>query len=326
MITMEARALWHISPTQSIIRTQALPSIQPEECVVQTHFSMVSLGTERLVCRGGIGRPAFEKMKVPYMQGDFSFPLTYGYSLTGEVVKGPREWLGERVHCMHPHQDLCIINTQDLTVVPENVPMERAILASNLETAINGVWDAQPMIGERILIIGYGLIGALLAYLLKPMPGIELRIKETNPARRMRALDQGLSVIDEQQPEADRFDLVFHTSATADGLQWGIDMSGLEARIIEMSWYGQQEVKLDLGATFHFGRIRILSSQVSHIARSATPRFDQQRRKSLVFRLLADPVLQSFLGNVIPFSESPDFFQGLRSKPVDELNVCFQYR
>ncbi len=325
MIAMEASTLWHINPSHSLIRMQALPVPQDDECVVQTCFSMVSMGTERLICRGGIGPSAYQRMKVPYMQGNFSFPLTYGYSMSGEVIDGPREWIGERVHAMHPHQDVCVINAKDLTVIPDSVPMDRAVLASNLETAVNGIWDGQPMIGQRILVIGYGLIGAMVAQLLKSLPGIELAIKEQNPFRINLARNKGHVIIENDHDFGMPFDLVFHTSATSEGLQWAIDASGPEAKIIEMSWFGQQEVKLDLGADFHFGRKQIRSSQVSRIARPAQSQFDYHRRKALVFRLLADPIWQSFLGKGISFADSASFFDEFRQKPMDDLNVYFQY-
>lgn len=325
MIGMEASALWHIDPALSLIRQHNLENRQDDECIVQTRYSMVSLGTERLVCRGGIRESAFAHMRVPYMEGEFSFPLTYGYSLTGEVIDGPREWLGERVHCMHPHQDMCIVKTSDLTVIPENVPLDRAILASNLETVVNGIWDGQPMIGQRILIIGYGLIGAMLAQLVLPLPGIELRVKEPNPIRADLARKNGLSIIEQMDSFSSPFDLVFHTSATSEGLQWAIDASGPEANIIEMSWFGQRDVKLDLGTSFHFDRKQIRSSQVSRIAKSAQAQFDHLRRKDLVFRILADPIWQTFLGKAISFADSPAFFHELRQQPVNEINAYLKY-
>lgn len=322
---MEASALWHIDPAHSLIRKHTLQTLKNDECIVRSMFSMVSMGTERLVCRGGVGPSADQHMRVPYMQGAFSFPLTYGYSLAGVVIDGPQEWMGERVHCMHPHQDLCIVNTRDLTVIPEQVPMDRAVLASNLETAINGFWDAQPLIGQRILVIGYGLIGAMLAQLLKPLPGIDLRIAEPNQARQNLAQHHGHKLVEQEAISSKPFDLVFHTSGTAEGLQVAIDRSCLEASIIEMSWFGQQKVNLDLGAEFHFGRKRILSSQVSWIAKPAQAHFDHRRRSALVFNILADPFWQSFLGKAIPFSESPAFFHELRQQPMNELNAYLQY-
>lgn len=325
MISMEVSTLWHIDPNLSLIRQHTLGNRQDDECIVKTRFSMVSLGTERLVCRGGVGASAYAHMRVPYMEGEFSFPLTYGYSLTGEVIDGPREWLGERVHCMHPHQDICKVKTRDLTVIPENVPMDRAVLASNLETAINGIWDAQPMIGQRILIVGYGLIGAMLAQLVLPIPGIDLWIKEPNPERADLARRNGLSIVEKENSFSNSFDLVFHTSATSEGLQWAIDASGPEATIIEMSWFGQQDVKLDLGTSFHFDRKQIRSSQVSRIARSAQAQFDHRRRKDLVFRILADSIWQAFLGKAISYADSPAFFHELRQQPVKEINAYFKY-
>ncbi|MCF8236669.1 MAG: zinc-binding alcohol dehydrogenase [Saprospiraceae bacterium] len=322
---MDARALWHIDPTHSLLRQQTLNKLGSGDCLVQTRYSMVSIGTERLVSRGGVSPAAYGPMKVPYMQGEFSFPLTYGYSLTGEVVDGPQEWLGERVHAMHPHQDRCVIHSRDLTVIPDNIPLDRAILASNMETAVNGVWDGQPMMGHRILVIGYGLIGALIAYLLKPIPGVILHIHEIQPVRQDLASRHGHDVLAGEADLAESYDLIFHTSASAEGLQFAIDHAGMEGRIVEMSWYGDQKVSLEMGASFHYKRNQIFSSQVSHLAIPARPQFDHQRRKDLVFQLLADENLQSYLGECIPFDKSPSFFDDLRKQPFSGLNAYFSY-
>ncbi len=322
---MDAHALWHVDPAHSVLRQQTLGKLTPGECLVKTRFSMVSLGTERLVCKGGMSPEAYGPMTVPYMQGAFSFPLTYGYSLTGEVIDGPQEWLGERVHAMHPHQDLCVIHSHDLTVVPGNVPLDRAVLASNLETAVNGVWDGQPIMGQRVLVIGYGLIGALIAHLVKPIPGIELHIHDIRGSRKELAIANGHHVWDAAESQPGDYDLIFHTSASSAGLQFAIDHTREEGRVIEMSWYGNQTVNLDLGASFHYGRNRIISSQVSRIASPALPHFDHHRRKSLIFQLLADDAYHKFLGEGIVFDQSPSFFSDLRKNSFPGMNAYFKY-
>ncbi len=322
---MDAHALWHIDPTHSLLRPQTLAKLRPDECLVKTRYSMVSQGTERLVSRGLIDPAAFGPMRVPYMQGDFSFPLTYGYSLVGEVIDGPQEWRGELVHAMHPHQDICVIHKDDLTVIPPNVPLDRAVLASNMETAVNGIWDSQPVMGQDILVIGYGLIGALIAWLLRPVPGMTLNIVDIQSQRSLLAAAHGHQVIQARDIRKEGYDVVFHTSASSSGLQLAIDSTREEGRIMEMSCHGSREVSLNLGTSFHFGRKRIISSQVSRIASPALPYFDHQRRKDLVFRLLADTSLQDYLGEAIPFEDAPSFFEQLRKGNVSGLNTYFTY-
>lgn len=322
---MQAQTLWHIDSNQSLIRSSDLRICGRNECLIRAHYSMISLGTERLVSRGGIPVQAYQTMKVPYMEGEFSFPLTYGYSLTGEVVDGPREWIGERVHCMHPHQDLCIVHTADLYVIPEQVPLDRAVLASNLETAINAVWDGQPMVGQRILVIGYGLIGALLAYLLNDIKGIDLEVLDVNPDRLELVRKHGLSGFDQLDSSRLPYDQVYHTSATEAGLQNAIDWLMPQGKVIELSWFGLSSIRLNLGSSFHFDRKQIISSQVSTISPSAHPQWDHLRRKHLVFRLLEDQKLQDFLGTCIPFEEAPEFFQQLRNQSHAALNAYIQY-
>jgi 2-desacetyl-2-hydroxyethyl bacteriochlorophyllide A dehydrogenase len=322
---METRALWHLSTRQSLIREGRTGRPESGECLVQAYYSMISVGTERLVARGGVPPALYAEMAVPYMQGSFAFPLAYGYSLTGVVLDGPREWLGERVHLMHPHQTVCRVRTADLTVIPPAVPLDRAVLASNLETAVNALWDAGPLIGQEVLVVGFGLVGALVAHLLQPIPGIRVHVAEPLPARATLSRQLGHALLDPDEPLQDHFDLVFHTSATPEGLQAGLDQLRPEGALIELSWYGQRPVSLDLGGSFHYGRKRIISSQVSHIAPAARPHWDARRRKELVFRFLEDPALDQYLGRAIPFEQSADFFNELRQSPLPDINAHLDY-
>lgn len=322
---MEARALWHVDDHRSLLREKVLKRPGPDECWVKAHCSMVSMGTERLVAKGNVPASLHDVMRVPYMDGHFSFPFTYGYSLAGEVIAGPREWLGEKVHLMHPHQSLCCVRVADVTVIPPEIPMERAVLASNLETAVNAVWDAQPMMGENILVIGYGLVGALIAHLLRGMSGINLFIAEIMPERRDLAEAHGWRLWTGSEPHYEGMHLVFHTSATAQGLQQGIDALLEEGRLVELSWYGQQKVHLDLGSSFHYGRKRIISSQVSRLSPHIGPTWDLAARKELVFRLLKEKEWDRFVGEAIPFLQSPAFFERLRTGVLPDLNVHLVY-
>lgn len=302
----EARALWFIGPGHAALRSETISAPAADACIVRSLYSAVSGGSERLVLAGGVPPALHQSMRVPYMGGDFSFPLKYGYSLVGLVEKGPLDLQGKVVHLLHPHQDVCCVDAAHLFPVPDGIPPQRAVLASNLETAVTAVWDARPVLGERVFIVGFGSIGALIGQVMRSMPGIDLRIIEADEARRQVACDLGYCT-DAPGAGAD-FDLAFHASGSAAGLQEAVDRVGMEGRVVEVSWYGTAETPLRLGGTFHSQRKTITASQVSHLPGFQTPRWDRLRRKKLVFSLLRDPSFDLLLGEPIPFDRLADFF------------------
>jgi threonine dehydrogenase-like Zn-dependent dehydrogenase len=302
-----ARALWFTEPGKAALRSD--PVCMPlagEICTIRSLYSAVSEGSERLVLAGKVPPELHRAMRVPYMGGDFSFPVKYGYSLVGIVENGIPHLLGTVVHLLHPHQDICCVDSADVFPVPEGIPPRRAVLASNLETAVTAIWDARPALGERVLIVGFGCIGALIGQLLRYMPGIDLRILEREEVRRHLARSLGYRTADSAGEEG--FDLAFHTSGSASGLQVAIDCVGMEGRIVEVSWYGTTETPLRLGGTFHSQRKTIIASQVSHLPSFQIPRWDLIRRKQLVLSLLRDPAFDLLLGEPIPFERLADFF------------------
>jgi hypothetical protein len=305
--TIESRALWFSGPGKAALQPGTV--VRPETdgyCTIRALYSAVSEGTERLVLAGKVPPELHESMRVPYMAGDFSFPVKYGYSLTGLVEDGPADLVGAIVHLLHPHQDVCCVQTADFFRIPEDVPARRAVLASNMETAVTAIWDARPLVGERILIVGFGSIGALIALALRSMPGVELHIAERDETRSRLAGQLGFQT---GLPVGDRkFDLAFHATGSASGLQKAIDCVGDEGRVVDVSWYGVSEIPLRLGGTFHSQRKRIIASQVSQIPAFQTPRWDRRRRKELVFSLLRDPVFDSLQKPEIAFSELAEFF------------------
>lgn len=247
-----------------------------------------------------------QAMRVPYMGGDFSFPVKYGYSLVGVVENGVSHLLGRVVHLLHPHQDICCVDAADVFQVPEEIPPRRAVLASNLETAVTAIWDARPALGERVLIVGFGCIGALIGQVLRGMPGIDLQIVERDEARSHLARKLGYRTATSAGGE--KFDVAFHASGSAAGLQEAIDRVGMEGRIVDVSWFGTAETSLRLGGTFHSQRKTIIASQVSHLPAFQTARWNRIRRKQLVFSLLRDPAFDLLLDEPIPFDKLADFF------------------
>lgn len=319
---MKSKALWHISKNQtSIVETNLRPST-PDQLLIQSKYSLISTGTERLVAQGNVPISLHQKMKVPYMKGHFTFPLKYGYSVVGEVLS-EGDWKGKLVHLMHPHQDYIVADLQSVTILPPSIPLKRAVLTSNVETAVNAIWDSQVSMGDKVLVVGFGMIGSLVARLLSLMPAVEVSVLERDAYRKKLAIEMGFKILEETSSS---FDCSFHTSGSSDGLQWCIDSVGKEGTIVELSWYGNKSSNISLGGEFHYQRKRIISSQVGQIPTNKSHRWNYSRRKQLVFELLKNPLFDMHLTHDIPFDSTPLFFQNLRNnKPTDGLAWVVTY-
>ena len=258
------------------------------------------------------------------MGGDFSFPIKYGYSLVGRVVEGPAALLGKVGHVLHPHQDRCVIPAEEVCIVPDGVPPQRATLASNLETAVNAVWDSGLSLGERVLVVGFGTVGALVARLAGKVPGTEVWVVDKQPEKLELAGKMGFWACPPDGLKG-RFDLAFHASASASGLQLSLSSLGFEGRVVELSWYGTEPVSLNLGEEFHPLRQRIISSQVSSIPPGQRSRWNLRRRRELAFRLLEDPCFDSHLSRIIPFAEIPRAYPKILQPPTPGLGYIISY-
>jgi 2-desacetyl-2-hydroxyethyl bacteriochlorophyllide A dehydrogenase len=308
---MKSSALWHLNKSLSSIKQETLPILHPSEVLIESQYSLISTGTEKLVASGKVPPSMKEKMRVPFMGGDFHFPIKYGYSLVGQVLsKGAYQ--DQLVHLLHPHQNKLITDNQSFSLIPKNIPAKRAALASNMETAINAIWDAHISLGDKVLLVGFGMIGGLIARVLSLMPTVEINILETNPYRLQLAKEMGFNTAISHEA----YDVSFHTSGTSMGLQKAIEAVGMEGKIIELSWYGTQSVTLQLGADFHQQRKQLISSQVGHIPFYKSARWDFKRRKELVFKLLENPLFDQHISHEIKFEETPEFFKQLRNDAV----------
>lgn len=317
------RALWHDSSEHSALKQVGMETPLGKQLQVKSLYSLISTGTERLVAKGQVPETAAKAMKVPFMKGDFSFPVKYGYSLVGEVINdGPM--VGRKVHLLHPHQEIVVVDQADIFVIPENVPAKRATLASNLETAVNAVWDGGVSVGDRVMVAGFGMIGSLVARLIKMVPGVDLKVLEKDENKRFLGKQMGFDMVDNFDPAY--FDIAINTTASGNALQLCIESVGQEGRVVELSWYGTREVTLKLGADFHYQRKQIISSQVSHIPSDRISRWDYRRRKEVVFKLLQTEEFDNHITNVIPFEETPAFFNQLRNNEFDGLGCCIEYR
>jgi len=302
--TRIARAVWYARKGAVELRAAPLPRPKPDEAVVRTQFSAISRGTERLVFNGAVGRSEWERMRGPNQEGAFPFPVKYGYCATGVVEDGPGELAGKTVFCLHPHQDYFNVPVASLVPVPDGVPARRATLTANMETALNALWDGGAGPGDRIVVVGAGVVGLLVTSLAARLPGAEVTTVDVDETRRPIAQSLGARFALPAEAPADA-DLVFHASATSAGLATAINCAGFEGTIVEMSWYGDEPVQIDLGGAFHSRRLKIVSSQVGHVATSRRPRWSYRRRVEVAVRLLALPALDALVAEEIAFEDAP---------------------
>lgn len=302
--TRVARALWYAKKGVVELRPARLEKAPPGHATVRTLFSGISRGTERLVLEGSIGQSEWERMRAPHQEGAFPFPVKYGYCATGVVEEGPANLVGRTVFCLHPHQDVFNAPITALAPIPDDVPARRATLAANMETALNALWDSGAGPGDRIVVVGAGIVGLLVASLAARLPGATVTAVDSEQNRQSVAEALGAGFARPPQTPGDA-DVVFHASATSDGLNCAIGCAGVEATIVEMSWYGAKPVQAALGGPFHSRRLKLVSSQVGMVSPSRRPRWDYARRMDAALRLLADPALDQLVTEEIDFADAP---------------------
>jgi hypothetical protein len=299
-----AQALWYSGPGQADIRQETLAPPGAGEVRVRALFGAISRGTEALVLAGRVPESEFERMRAPFMAGHFPFPVKYGYATVGRIEGGTEALLGRTVFTLHPHQNVFNIPASAAVVLPQNLPPQRAVLAANMETALNAVWDAAPGPADRIAIVGAGVVGSLVAYLCGRIPGTEVTLVDIHPARAELAKTLGVSFAKPETANGD-CDLVVHASGHAAGLGTALALAGEEATVLEMSWYGDASVAAPLGGGFHSRRLRLVSSQVGRIAPSHRPRWTHGRRLAAALDLLADARLDALLAPAVAFEDLP---------------------
>jgi threonine dehydrogenase-like Zn-dependent dehydrogenase len=317
-------AYWLCAPGRGELRQEPLAACGPEDALVRALYSGISRGTESLVFRGEVPPSEYQRMRAPFQDGDFPGPVKYGYCSVGVVEEGPTGLVGRNVFCLHPHQTRYRVPANALYPLPDSVPPGRAVLAANLETAVNGLWDAAPRIGDRIAVVGGGTLGCLATWLAGRIPGCQVELIDVNPRRAelAEALGVGFAEPDRATPEAD---LVIHASGSPAGLALSLDLAGLEARVVELSWYGAREVSLPLGGAFHQRRLTLRSSQVGRLPPAQEPRWDHRRRMALALSLLDDPVLDRLITGEDPFERLPQVQARLAETPGDTLMHRIRY-
>jgi NADPH:quinone reductase-like Zn-dependent oxidoreductase len=299
-----ATALWYVGRGRAELREAVLPEVGLGEALVRTLWSGVSRGTERLVFEGKVSASESERMRAPMQEGDFPYPVKYGYCAVGVIEDGPEALVERTVFALHPHQYRFVAPADALAVVPDEVPPRRAVLAANMETALNGLWDSGAGPGDKIAVVGAGVLGSLVGYLAARLPGAEVTLVDRELSRTEIARHLGCRF---QKPldAPGEADVVFHASATSEGLACALACAGTEATVVEMSWYGDALVTAPLGLSFHSKRLKLVSSQVGEVAPSRRPRWTPRRRLEKALALLADERFDALITDEVAFEELP---------------------
>lgn len=311
----EATAFWTVAPFAGELRREALPAPGPGELRVRARYSAISRGSEALVFAGRVPESEYRRMKAPFQAGAFPFPVKYGYASVGVVEAGPAALLDRWVFCLHPHQDRYVVPAEAVVPLPDDLPAGRAVLGANAETAVNALWDAAPRVGDRIAVVGAGVVGCLTAALAARLPGTQVQLVDVDPAKApvARVLGVPFAAPDSASGECD---LAVHASGTAAGLDTAIGLAGFEATVLELSWYGTQEVPVSLGGAFHSRRLTLQSSQVGALAASRRARWSHRARLALALDLLRDDAFDRLITGESRFAELPATLQGLANAPA----------
>jgi NADPH:quinone reductase-like Zn-dependent oxidoreductase len=317
-VSRTARAFWLAEPGSGEIRPVIVPDPGEGQVLVRTLVSGISRGTETLVFRGGVPGSQYAAMRAPFQEGDFPAPVKYGYLNVGVVEVGPDDLAGRTVFCLHPHQTAYVVPADAVTVVPDDVPPRRAVLAGTLETAVNALWDARPLVGDRVAVVGAGMVGLCVARLLAGFPGLEVTVVDTETSRAEVAESLGVGFA--RPPDAPTgLDLVVHASGTSAGLQLSLDLLVADGVVTDLSWYGDTPVELTLGGRFHSARLGIRASQVGQIAEARRATRSHADRMRLALRLLADPAYDALLSGQSSFEELPEVMGKLASGSLPAL-------
>lgn len=310
----EAQAYWVTESGHGELRPEAIPTPGPKEALVRTLYSGVSRGTERVVHEGRVPERVADLMHAPHQEGDFPGPVKYGYLSVGVVEQGPDNWIGKTVFSLHPHQDFYVVPTNQLTAIPDDVPARRAVLTGIVEVAINALWEAGPRLGDRVAVVGGGLVGGVLAAILRKYPLGRLQLVDADTDKRDLAekLNINFALPDEAVNDCD---IVFHCSASNEGLKLSLQLAGDDSDVIELSWFADKEVTLPLGEDFHARRLTIRSSQVGAVALPRRHRRTNAQRLQLAAATLKDPVFDTFLSSECQFQNLPTTLVKLFEKP-----------
>ena len=323
-MTASAQALWYVAPGKAEIRAEPIAPPADGEVRVRAIASALSRGTERLIFAGGVPESEYERMRAPFMDGRFPFPVKYGYAMVGRVEEGPANLKDRLCFALYPHQTVFNLAAQNIVPLPDGLPPERAVLAANMETALNALWDGAPGPADRIAVVGAGVLGLLVARLCARMPGTEVTVVDIDAGRAEISKAFGAAFATPDRAP-DNCDLVVHTSASSAGLATALRLAGDEATVLELSWYGANDVTVPLGDVFHSRRLRLISSQVGKVAASRRSRWDYRRRLTAALDLLADPVFDALIAPAVSFNDLPTKLPGILTPTSGVLCQVIRY-
>lgn len=320
----QARAFWLVESGRGEIRAAPLPEPTADDVQVRTLWSGISRGTESLIFRGQVPEREYDTMAAPFQDGRLPWPVKYGYLNVGTVESGPPDLAGRTVFCLYPHQTRYVVPATAVVPIPADIPAERAVLAGTVETAVNTLWDAGPLVGDRVAVVGAGMVGCCVARLLSQIPGVHVTLVDTNPDRAEVAAAFGVDfAAPDHAPEGN--DLVVHASATSAGLSRSLELLGREGTVVDASWYGDAPVTLPLGGAFHSSRLTIRSSQVGEVAPARRSRRTHRDRLALAVDLLVDPAYDTLLTGRSTFDELPETMAAIATGSLDGLCHTINY-
>jgi len=336
---MRSQTLFFIAPRQIEIRSTNLPELKTDEVLVQTVCSAISAGTEMLIYQGRFPRTLETDSVISGLRGGFKYPLAYGYACVGKVVEVgkdvDREWLNRLVFAFQPHTSHFISKTDSLFSVPDSLLPESACFFPNMETAVNLVQDAAPIFGERVLVLGQGIIGLLTASLLREFPLETLVTADPYEMRRKASLE--LKVSEALDPNSEtfkdvlsayaqkKFDLTLELSGDPSALEDALALTCFSGRIVIGSWYGEKKVELDLGGAFHRSRIKLISSQVSTIAPELAARWDKARRFEAAWKALERVQPEKWITHRFPIERAAEAYRLLDENPQETIQILVTY-
>ncbi|MFC6792259.1 zinc-binding alcohol dehydrogenase [Methylobacterium komagatae] len=307
------------------MRHEVLPPAGPGEVVVETLWTALSRGTERLVFHGLVPDTLHERMRAPAQEGRFSFPVKYGYCAVG-LIAARGEVASPYVFALKPHQERFVASPDSLHPIPPGVPPRRAVLAANMETALNAIWDSGAGPGDRIAVVGAGVVGLLVAYLAGGIVGCEVTVIDRLAERAALAQHLGTDFAEPGAATRGAADIVFHASASQEGLAEALSLAGDEGRVVELSWYGTRAVTVPLGEDFHVRRLNLVSSQVGQVSASRRPRWTYARRMGKALDLLTDPRLDALITEEVAFTDLPEALPRLLAQDAAGLCTAVRYR
>ncbi len=324
---MTAPAFWVTAPGHGEVRPTEVGAPGADDVVVEARVSAVSRGTESLVFTGRVPKSQYETMRCPFQEGGFPGPLKYGYASVGVVVEtgvNATTWQGRRVFSLYPHQQRYVVPAAAVHGIADDVPDDRAALAANMETALNAMWDAGPRIGDRIAVVGGGVVGCLVAALAAAMPATKVQLIDIDAGRAdvAAALGVGFALPDQAVGDAD---VVFHASGHGDGLATALGLAGFEATVVELSWYGDGQVAVPLGEAFHVRRLRLMASQVGHVAAARRARRTRAERLAQGLELLRDGRFDALITGRCRLQDLPEGMARLAAAPAGALCQLVTY-